>query len=98
MKTMQDWKTSFEKDFNPGDEVSEEVYYHNLEVLPPIYLKPGFQVSEPYDHEDNGHARYSTFLELKNRYFYLGIHSTRQATELIKTHLQYPLILLGGTK
>ena len=92
MKTMKDWKTDLSTDFQPGDEIDEEMYYYNLSVMPPIYIKNGFQVSEPYDHSDNGHATYSTFINRHEynpatntetiRYFYMGNLSTRQAQEL----------------
>jgi len=86
IKTMKDWKTDLSVDFQAGDEVDQEVYFYNLEVLPPIELAPrftAFQVSEPQDHQDNGHARYSTFKEVDGHDFYMGTLSTRQARELL---------------
>jgi hypothetical protein len=88
MKTMQHWTGSFEDCFTPGEEIDEEVYYYNLDVLPPIYLEnmgfSAFQVSEPYNHTRDGFPTYSTFIKYKGRYFYLGIMTTKQANrELI---------------
>ena len=75
MKTMTDWKGSLTDYLKPWDEIDEELYYYNWEVLPPIILQGlgAFQVSEPINHNKYGHGVYSTFIEYKNKYYYLGI-------------------------
>lgn len=83
------------REFDPstavrGQEVTQEVYEHFLNVLPPIRLKggqgwyAGFQMSEPYCHRgdkrlagskcDTWRAMYMTFTASGNRYFYQGIN------------------------
>ena len=68
-----------------GQEVSEEVYNHFLNIMPPISLNggqgwfSGFQVGEPYCHRDdtrNGRWRpmFATFTSAGDRYFYQGIN------------------------
>lgn len=68
-----------------GQEVTEEVYNHFLNVLPPISLKggqgwpAGFQMGEPWRHREdtrNGRWRpmFATFTNSGDRYFYQGIN------------------------
>ena len=70
-----------------GQEVTEETYNDNLNVLPPMHLRTapgyvaGFQVSEPYCHRTdtrNGAWRpmYATFTCSGGRYFYQGVNFT----------------------
>ena len=64
-----------------GSEISEELYYDMLNLLPPIYLRkspyPGFQCSEPYTHaeDDCGHwrSKHMTFVRVGDRFYYAGI-------------------------
>ena len=54
-------------------EISEEVYEHFLNVLPPLCWRGGyFQCSEPYCHE-GGKGRYLTFIKKDGTYWFLGI-------------------------
>lgn len=68
-----------------GQEVSREVYYNFLNVMPPISIKPGqgwvagFQVGEPYCHRTDTRTgkwrpMFATFTNSGKRYFYQGIN------------------------
>ena len=65
-----------------GAEISKELYWDRLDIMPPIELRNspyvGFQVGEPYDHrmDDNGRLRpvFSTYIAVDGRYFYAGEH------------------------
>lgn len=68
-----------------GQEITEEVYNHFLNCMPPIGLRSGqgcaagFQLGEPYCHRTdlrNGKWRgmYATFTSSSGRYFYQGIN------------------------
>ena len=68
-----------------GQEVSEEVYEHFLNIMPPISLNggqgwpAGFQVGEPYCHRDDTRTgkwrpMFATFTSCGGRYFYQGIN------------------------
>ena len=68
-----------------GQEVTEEVYNHFLNCMPPIGLREcqgysaGFQVGEPYQHRTDlrtGRWRgmYATFTSGNGKYFYQGIN------------------------
>lgn len=84
MITKADWKGSFTDCAKRGDEISEEIYYEMLNVMPPISLKGGqnvdcgFQVGEPDDHreDENGNwrARYMTFAKKDGKCYYYGIN------------------------
>ena len=87
--TQADWKQGFkrsieifvfdhigENDDQNKIEISEEVYDNFLCSLPPIYIKNGFQNSEPTDHR-NGKMVYNTFITEKDdfgidKFFYVG--------------------------
>ena len=63
-----------------GTEISEEVYFHFFDLLPPLRLRDslfvGFQSSEPYSYEkkkDGSFApTYMTFAKKAGKYFYAG--------------------------
>lgn len=66
-----------------GQEISEETYYDQLNLLPPISLKGGqgwaggFQVGEPHRHVEDlrtgkWRALYATFTSRDGRYFFQG--------------------------
>lgn len=69
-------------DVTPGTEITEELYEGMYNVLPPIDLRMspycGFQVSEPYTHEQDEKGRYRamymTFVTVGGRYYYAGIN------------------------
>ena len=58
-------------------EVDEDIYYHFLNVLPPlVWVGSYFQVSEPYSHEvvgDRWRGRYLTFIKKDGKCWFLGI-------------------------
>lgn len=64
-----------------GSEISDELYYDMLNMLPPIYLRkspyPGFQCSEPYSHAEDANgkwrSKHMTFVTIGGRRFYAGI-------------------------
>lgn len=66
VKEMSDWRDDFNKDFNPGDYVTQEIADYFLVILPPRSMAPGYlQVGEPYNHtpdqEGKYRATYNTF-------------------------------------
>ena len=70
MFTREQWKGDFHKCCQPGEEITEDLYWYFLDLLPPISLGSGakmcgFQVSEPHDHvfctDGKMRARYPTF-------------------------------------
>lgn len=82
MFTREQWKGDFHKCCQPGEEISEDLYWYFLELLPPINLGSGakmcgFQVSEPHDHvvctDGKMRARYPTFGTNNGKFYYLGI-------------------------
>ena len=62
-------------------EISEWVYYHFLECVPPIYPKNqiGFFNSEPINHNKNGQPIYYYFFKLNNKYY--GCMTTKDTQE-----------------
>lgn len=66
------------------------VYYHFLEVLPPIYCKEGFMCSEAVDHNRFGELIYYYFVKLEGVYYAcLANRQTQEFTlKLIKETLQ----------
>ena len=86
MKTLEQWEYSreyFENFATPGDEIDEEIYYYFLEVLPPATItRKGFLVGEPYDHNGQGEAMFSTFYQYPgNKYVYGGIKTIKEFKE-----------------
>ncbi|MDL2206546.1 hypothetical protein LJC33_06540 [Eubacteriales bacterium OttesenSCG-928-N13] len=71
------------EDVPAGTEISETIYNDMLNVMPPISIRggigfyAGFQMGEAYDHQcdETGkfRARYMTFVNIGDRYFYAGI-------------------------
>ncbi len=69
VKEMSDWKADFDKDFNPGEYVEQEIVDYFRDVLPPRNMWPGYlQVGEPYSHapDQDGQYRatYNTFVDV----------------------------------
>lgn len=64
-----------------GSEISEELYWEMLNMLPPLSLRHspyrGFQSSEPHSHEvdDQGRVRstHMTFVAVNGKFYYAGI-------------------------
>ena len=79
--SREDWKGSFDENFTPEDlpaEVTEEIYWEFLEVLPPAYwVGDLFQVGEAVRHNENGRPCYSTFDKKDGKYFYLGVQESK---------------------
>ena len=79
MITFDNWPDNF-TDLPVGTEISEEVYQHFLNILPPIRLREsrfvGFQSSEPHSHEwtEQGFyaPTYMTFVRKDGKFFYVG--------------------------
>lgn len=64
----------------PGDQINERTYWHFLEVLPPAFMNGSlFQLGEPFDHNNQGLPRYGTYVKLDSGYYYLGLHTTKEA-------------------
>lgn len=72
IKTMDDWKGSFENDFEIGDRVSDEIYKHFLDILPPTTDRTTlFQLGEPQNHV-NGKVTYLTLYNDGYSWIYAG--------------------------
>lgn len=66
VKDRSDWLEDFNKDFQPGDYVVQEIVDYFRDVLPPRNMSWGYlQVGEPYNHtpdwEGKYRATYNTF-------------------------------------
>ena len=73
MITVDNWPENWGKVelFTP---VSDEVYNHFLNVLPPVrwwddFLQPG----EPYSHDERG-ALYMTFKRIERTWYFIGFY------------------------
>lgn len=85
IKTLKDWRGDLSDYLKPNDEIDEDLYYYFLEVLPPEYQENGvFQVGEPYSHDKENKPIFDTFEQIKDKYFYRGHLTTKQAKELTK--------------
>jgi hypothetical protein len=77
--TRDNWPESWGR-VSAWTEVSEEIYEHFLNVLPPLnysYPCPYFQCSEPYSHGDNNgkwQGKYLTFTKQDGKCWFLGIN------------------------
>lgn len=81
--TVEQWRKDGALSAIPGQEVSEEVYYDQFEVLPPFRLprcsrtagySAGFQVSEAAcDDVTSDKMLYSTYGRKNGKYYYLGL-------------------------
>ena len=59
VKDQSDWTDDFNKDFEPGDYVDQEIVDYFRDVLPPRSMAPGYlQVGEPYSHVPDQEGRY----------------------------------------
>ena len=64
-----------------GSEISEELYWDMLNMLPPISLRKspycGFQSSEPYTHAEDANgkwrSKHMTFVNIGEKFYYAGI-------------------------
>jgi hypothetical protein len=65
-------------------EIDEKQFWYCLEVLPPIYVAGGFQVSEAFDHDDCGRPIYATVAKVGFRY-YIRHLTTADAGRAIRT-------------
>ena len=86
MKTLQGWYDSeagsFDHYVNQFDEVDEAIYWHFLEVLPPIDCQAGFMVSEPYSYcEKYNTNTYGCYVQVAGKYYYLGNISPKAVSE-----------------
>ncbi len=77
---MYDWDQSGKQWPNyaiPGHEITEEVYFYFIGVVPPIYKHRGFLVGEPYGRNKKGQKTYMGFVQGRGldseKYFYVGI-------------------------
>ena len=81
--TVEHWRIDGPLSAIPGQEVTEEVYYDQFEVLPPFRLPrcprttgygAGFQVSEAAcDDVTSDRVLYSTYGRKNGKYYYLGL-------------------------
>ena len=89
MITRESWPEDWSK-VDPWTEISEEVYNHFLNVLPPVGLHGAyFQCSEPHDHQLVGKilkARYLTFVRIGLKYYYIGIQFVGEIPERISNY------------
>lgn len=92
LKTLKEWYSEEEKKLTDKirlKRISEQKYEDMLCVLPPIMHANGvFQVSEPYDHVTlggNEYARYGTYQQKGNNYYYLGILTKMHARAYAQT-------------
>ena len=61
---VEDWKTSIEKDFKPGDYFDEGIAWELINCVPPLNFGNGyFQCGEPYSCI-NGKQTYLTLLRV----------------------------------
>ena len=86
IKTLDGWheyaktheKNGWSDYCQPGDRISEDVYDHFLDLLPPRTMRGGyFQVGEPSDSRKNPRtgrfaSTYPTFLQKNGACFYMG--------------------------
>lgn len=64
---------------NKQREISEDLYYEMLEVLPPAFMdKKGFQVGEVHDYTAEGLPRYASYTHKDGKYYYRGNLTTPQ--------------------
>ena len=66
IKERSDWTDDFNKNFQPGDYVDQEIVDYFRDVLPPKSMSSNYlQVGEPYSHvldqEGRYRATYNTF-------------------------------------
>ncbi len=69
VKDQSDWTDDFNKNFEPGDYVDQEIVDYFRDVLPPKRMGIGYlQVGEPYNHvpdkEGKYRATYNTFKQV----------------------------------
>ena len=70
-----DWKTSIDQDFKPGDYFCEEIAWDLINAVPPHLLEGGyFQCGEPQSHCQDSAGRY--------RPVYLTLEKVNQAPEV----------------
>ena len=67
-------------------EISEDAADYCLEVLPPIYVRGGFMVSEAWRHLDTGEPEYFGVTKIGTRYF--ARHMTRRTAPALITALR----------
>lgn len=72
-------------------ETTERLWWHFLEVLPPIYFHGGFFVSEPADHTPAGIPIYSALVQRGSRYFIRELPAN--ATDAAMDELNYALVV-----
>jgi len=75
----------------PGQQITEEVFEHFLNCLPPICWRNGqFLCSEPYDaNTGNGHFRYNAFMQIGDKYYYAGLKTRQQADTMLFKNINY---------
>lgn len=74
--TLFNWraeKKSFSQYCLPFSQVSEQLYWYFLEILPPMYKTSGFMVSEPYSYDETvNQSTYATFCKINGKCYFLG--------------------------
>lgn len=86
--TMQNWRNDGELKPAVWQEVEEEIYWEQLNCLPPIVMRNGaFLVGEPHAHKVINHAIYPVYHAFGisyDKYYFLGILSLKEFNELVK--------------
>lgn len=67
-------------------QISEELRWHFLEVLPPIYFPGGFMVSEPAAHTADGDPIYAAIVRAGNGYWMREVPSREAGVESARLH------------
>lgn len=91
VQERDDWKTSIDEDFKPGDYFDEEIAWDLIEAVPPHRFSSGyFQLGEPHDHaEKDGklRPRFLTLVKVSRDpeiWKYTGNHFSDEGDELVK--------------
>ena len=79
-------------DMHCWTEISEEHYWYFLEVLPPIYVPGGFQVSEPWRDNLHGYPLYLTVATIRERHYarHLATRDAGDAIAQLRAQLDAP--------
>ena len=87
--TCETWPESWSK-VKPFTPVSDEVYNHFLNVLPPVKnWNTVLQVGEAYDHDENG-ALFMTFVRIAGVWNFVGFYHANEIlpVERMKSNAQ----------
>jgi hypothetical protein len=81
-KTYAQWRMSgmeLSRFLGVGDKVDMYIHAHFVEVLPPAFMSGEcVQMGEPFNHDQQGHARYMTIEKIDGNWFYMGVAPLRK--------------------